>query len=126
MRSTLTDPFRVAAGVGLLVAGVGIVVQIIGGFDYPLIPPGLIMVLVGAAAAFVPWRWAPLVSFVLGAFILVGYFVSGDIVNLVAADNLTILAGKWAQFLAVLVAVPAAAIAAARPRPQPATRLVTK
>jgi hypothetical protein len=55
--SRLSRPARTEAA-ALAVAAVGIIIQIIGGVNYPAVPPGLIILLAAAAlVAFLPWRW---------------------------------------------------------------------
>jgi hypothetical protein len=68
---------RRLAGAGLLVAAVGIVVQIAGGANYPVVPPGLIIVLVAAAITwFAPWRWAGFVALAAILFLCFGAIVA--------------------------------------------------
>ncbi len=90
----------------LLVAAVGFAIQIVFGLTVPTIPPGLV-ILVGAAAlvAFVRQRWAPGIGVVVGVFMLVGFFASGALVNLVDPARLGVLAGAWVQFIAVLATI---------------------
>jgi len=89
----------------LLVAAVGIVIQIVSGVDYPPVPPGLVILLAAAAlVAFEPW-WAPVVGAAVGLFLLVGFFASGATGNLLDPSQLGVLVGSWVLFLAVIVAV---------------------
>jgi hypothetical protein len=54
---------------GLLVAAVGIVIQIIGGIDYPVVPLGLVIVVVAAAlVASARWWSVPYVGIVVPLF----------------------------------------------------------
>lgn len=63
---------------GMLVAVVGIVIQIATGVDYPTIPPGPIILLVAAGIVAVGrWRWSPIVGVVVPAFLLVGGTIAG-------------------------------------------------
>ena len=114
MRRILADPYRVTAAIALLVATIGVAVQIVGGVNYPVVPPGALILLAGAVFAVVPFRWAPIVSVLAGLFIIFGFVASGDIVHLVNAANATILAGKWVQLIGVVVATPAAVVAVVR------------
>ena len=68
---------RRAAGCGLILAAVGIPIQIAGGVDYPTVPPGL-MILAAAALLmlFAPWRWAVVVATLATLFISVGAVVT--------------------------------------------------
>ncbi len=96
----------------LLVAAVGIVIQYVSGVDFPTVPPGLIILLVAAALiTFGPWRWPPIVGIVVGLFFLVGFFASGAVGSLLEPSQLGVFVGAWVQFLAVIVAVVAGAVA---------------
>ena len=72
---TDTSTIQVA---GLLLAAVGLVIQIVSGVPgFPPVPPGPIIL--AAAAAFVtfaPWRWAPIVGLAATVFLVVGFIVS--------------------------------------------------
>jgi hypothetical protein len=64
---------RRVAGTGLVLAATGIVIQIIGGADYPTVPPGLLILLTAAALVlFGPWRLALGLAMVATLFISVG------------------------------------------------------
>ena len=90
----------------LLVAAAGFVIQIVSGVDVPTIPPGLVILLVVAGlVAFLPWRWVPAVGAAVGLFLLVGFFASGAVGNLLDPSRLGVLIGAWVQFLAVIAAV---------------------
>jgi hypothetical protein len=48
---------------GLVVAALGIVIQIVGGIDYPAVPAGLVMLVVAAGlVASARWSWMPFVG----------------------------------------------------------------
>jgi hypothetical protein len=67
------------AGIGLLVAAIGIPVQVAGGADYPTVPPGLLILLVAAAVVWLaPWRWAGFVALVATLFLCVGAVVTSN------------------------------------------------
>jgi len=58
----------------LLVAAVGIVIQIVSGVGIPPIPPGLVILLTMAGlVAFGPWRSTPVVGAAVGLFLLIGF-----------------------------------------------------
>jgi membrane-bound ClpP family serine protease len=120
VRQTSSDPVRRAVLYGWLLAALGIVLQIAGGWAYPLIPPGLLIALAAAGAALVPWRWAPVLSVVAGAFLLFGFVATGDYRNLVGAGNAVLIAGKWLLPVGVLAGTAAAVTSLVRP---PAGRL---
>jgi hypothetical protein len=87
----------------LLVAALGIVVQILFGADYPTVPPGLFVLVVPAALVwFVPWRWMPVIGAVASLFQVVGLFASGQADRLFS-DSIGDTAGLWLQLLALAV-----------------------
>jgi hypothetical protein len=94
-----------STALALLVAAVGIVVQILGGADYPAVPPGIILLLIAAGVVwFGPWRWAPLAGVVAGAFLVVGLFVADQASRLLEVDTVLDTLGLWIQMLAVVAA----------------------
>jgi hypothetical protein len=115
VKSTYSDPLRRTAFYGWLLAALGIVLQIAGGWAYPLVPPGLLICLAAAAAALVPWRWAPVLSVVAGAFLLFGFVAVGDYRHLFSDENAVLVAGKWALPIGVLIGAAAAVASLARP-----------
>ena len=83
---------------GMLVAVVGILIQIATGVDYPTIPPGPIILLVAVAiVALGRWRWSPIVGVIVPAFMLVGGTIAG-----IANDELWDL-GEPGQVFGLLV-----------------------
>ncbi len=96
----------------LLVAAAGIVIQYVSGVDFPTVPPGLIILLVAAAlVAFGPWKRTPVVGIVVGLFLLVGFFASGQIGPLLDPGWFGRFVGVWVLFLSVVVAVVAGTVA---------------
>jgi hypothetical protein len=74
--SSLSDMTKLNAA-ALLVAAVGIVIQIIGGVDYPVVPPGLVILIVAAGLVAVGrWSWVPFVGVLVPLFLLVGGVVA--------------------------------------------------
>lgn len=70
--SSLSDMAKLNVA-GLSVAAVAIVIQIVGGIDYPAVPPGLVLLVVTAGlVAFTRWPWVPYVGVVVPLFLLVG------------------------------------------------------
>lgn len=114
MRKVLNDPYRLTVLAGFLVATFGIVLQILGGWNYPVVPPGALIQLAGGLVVLLAFRWSPVVSVLAGAFILFGFVTSGDLVNLVTAHNILVLTGKWLQLITILIATPAAVISIVR------------
>ena len=99
----------------LLVATVGVVIQIVSGVAYPAVPPVFFILLIPAGlVAFGPWRWTPALAVVGGAFLILGLFSSGSAARLLdpsqpggAGGSL----GLWVQMVAVVVATVAGALA---------------
>jgi hypothetical protein len=92
--------------VALLIAALGFATQIAFGLEVPTIPPGLIILLVAAAlVTFVRQPWVPGVGVAVGAFLLVGFFASGALANLLNTAQPGIFAGAWVQFIAVIATI---------------------
>jgi hypothetical protein len=100
---------RKLSALGLLVAAGGIVVQILGGADYPVVPPGIILLVVASGIVwFAPWRWArwaPVAAVLAGAFLIVGLFAAGQASRLIEVDTVLDTTGLWIQMVAVVVAI---------------------
>ncbi|MBL7257301.1 hypothetical protein [Paractinoplanes lichenicola] len=99
---------RAASVVGLVVGAAGIGLLWAGGVEFPVaVPPGMVILLVGAAfVAVAPWRWAPIVAVALGAFIVAGFLISPTgIGNLTGDAGGTVLAGQAIQLAGVVAAM---------------------
>jgi hypothetical protein len=112
--SRLSRPARTEAA-ALAVAAVGIIIQIIGGVNYPAVPPGLIILLAAAAlVAFLPWRWAPVIGMLAGAFMVIGAIAAANArYDLTHPGHPGAFIGTWIQLIAVVVAVVAGVMALA-------------
>jgi hypothetical protein len=112
--SRLSRPARTEAA-ALAVAAVGIVIQIIGGVNYPAVPPGLIILLAAAAlVAFLPWRWAPVFGVLAGAFMVIGAIGAANArYDLSHPGHPGAFIGTWIQLIAVVIAVVAGVMALA-------------
>jgi hypothetical protein len=65
MQQTQVSDMAKLASTGLLVGAAGIVLQIVGGIDFPVVPPGLVILVVAAGlVAFARWRWVPFIAVV--------------------------------------------------------------
>lgn len=96
----------------LIVAAVGVVIQIISGHPYPTVPPVFFILLIPAGLiAFGRWRWTPISAVIAGLFLTFGLFSSGSTPRLFDLSNFGDSAGLWIQTLATAVAVVAAIIA---------------
>ena len=115
MTRTLSDPLRLTVLAGFGLGAIGIVAQILGGWDYPAVPPGLLIALAGGAAALVPARWSPVPAVLAGAFLTVGFVLVGDLARLVGDENALVTAGKWAQGAGVATGLVAAVASLVRP-----------
>lgn len=104
--SRLSQPARTTAA-ALAVAAIGIVIQIIGGVNYPAVPPGLIILLAAAAlVAFLPRRWAPVFGVLAGAFMVIGASAAANArYDLTHPGHPGAFIGTWIQLIAVVVAV---------------------
>ena len=97
----------------LLVAGAGIFIQIASGAEYPVVPPGLVILLVAAGVTAVGrWRWTPVVGVVAGVFLLFGLFASGRASDLLDPAAPGDAIGLWVQVLALVGAIGAGFVAA--------------
>jgi hypothetical protein len=106
---SLGEKLAVAA---LVVAAVGVVIQIAAGHPYPTVPPVFFILLIPAALiAFGRWRWAPVPAVLAGSFLTFGLFASGESGRLFDLKNLGDSLGLWIQTLAVLAATASAIVA---------------
>lgn len=110
----------------MIVAIIGIVIQIAAGVDYPAVPPGPILLAVAALlAVFVRRLWAHLVAPAVALFLLVGGLISPTgRHNLTDPGNAGQFIGTAAQLAGVVVTLVAGLLAlrdrstAAAPREQ--------
>jgi hypothetical protein len=109
---------RGAAVTGLLVGAAGIGLLWLGGVEFPIaVPPGLVILLVGAAlVAGVRRTWTAWLACALGVFVAVGFVVSGfngdGFDHLLGRDGFIVALGQVVQLAGVLLAaVSGAALA---------------
>jgi hypothetical protein len=106
-RTTLSPATRLTVA-GLLVATIGVIIQIASGADYPTVPPVFFIQLLPAALiAFGRWWWAPAIAVLAGLFLTFGLFASREAHRLFDASRLGDAAGLWIQMLAIVVAIVA-------------------
>jgi hypothetical protein len=104
--------FRLVTAAGLVAGAVGIGILYPAGVAMPVVPPGLVMLLVAAAVvAFAPWRWAPVVGVLAGLFEVAGFFGSGSAAALTDLGSLDVFAGTWIRGLGIVTAVVAGVVA---------------
>ena len=103
-RSSLSPASKLTVA-ALLIAAAGFLIQIVSGVEFPTVPLGLVILLAAAAVvALLSWRWIPIVGAAVGLFLLLGFFASGAVSNLLDPSRLGVFIGAWIQFLAVIVA----------------------
>lgn len=102
---------RVWTIAGLLVGAVGLLVQKLGGMEMPVVPPGLIFLVVAAGLMLnVKWRWAPIVAVLAGVAELAGFFGSGASAWLFKTEEVTGMAGTWIRLIGIATATVAGAL----------------
>jgi hypothetical protein len=98
--------------VSLVVAAVGVVIQIVSGADYPRVPPVFFILLIPAGLiAFGRWRWTPVIAVLAGMFLILGLFASGASPRLFDPSRLGDSVGLWIQMLSVIVTIVAGIMA---------------
>jgi hypothetical protein len=108
---------------GLLVGALGIALLWAAGVDFPVaVPPGLVILLVGAAVVLgFRTRWADVVGGLLGLFVVVGFVLSGingeGFDNLLGDNGADVAAGQVVQLAGVVVAAVTGALLAIRRPP---------
>jgi hypothetical protein len=112
MTTRFLDPARWWCAGGMAAVAVGIMVQILAGVDFPVVPPGLVVTVVAAAVVvLVRRRWAPAVGLLVAVWLIIGLFVSGTTPRLVDPSPAAALAGLWIQVAGLVMAGVAAAAA---------------
>jgi hypothetical protein len=92
--------------VALVVAALGVGIQIASGHPYPNVPPAFFILLIPATViGFARWWWAPILAVVSGLFLTFGLFASGATGRLTNPTSFGDSFGLWTQTLAVLVAI---------------------
>ena len=95
---------------GLLIGAAGIAILWAAGVEFPIaVPPGLVILLVGAGlVAGVRRRWADGVGGLLGLFVTVGFVLSGingdGFDNLLGRNGEAVALGQIVQLVGVLTA----------------------
>jgi hypothetical protein len=98
--------------VALVVAAVGVTLQIVSGAPYPAVPPAYFILLLPAAVIGVArtW-WAPILAVLGGVFLIFGLFAAGQAHRLTGTTSAGDAVGLWMQTLAVIVAVVSGIVA---------------
>jgi len=108
---------RTALVAGLVAAAAGVVVLILVGVPgFPLVPPGPIILLVGAGlAAFLPWRWATALGLLAAAFLSVGAIAAGATAAMIATPSaIGPFLGSVIEVVGLVVALVAGVVAVAQ------------
>lgn len=98
---------------GLVVAPLGIGVLILYGVEFPPIPPGVVIPLVGAAlvAGIRRW-WSPALGAAVAAFLLIGLVANGSALGgLSDPGQLAVFTGTALLFLGLIVALVSGIVA---------------
>jgi len=99
----------------LLIAALGVIIQIIAGAPYPPVPPVFFILLLPAAIMFFLRRkWVAIPVIVVGLFLTLGLFSSGAWHRLLPNINMLDSVGLWIQGIAVIVALTFAVLATIR------------
>jgi|SRR5687767_7774108 hypothetical protein len=98
--------------VALLIAAVGVAIQIAAGAPYPTVPPAFFILLIPAGLIGAGrWWWAPIFAVVAGLFLTFGLFAAGETGRLTHPKSFADSFGLWTQTVAVLVAILSGALA---------------
>jgi len=104
--------------IGALVAmAATIVLQLLGGADYPVVPPGLVLPL--AAAALLAWRpnlWTSLFALANGLWIGFGALVAPEVGDNIGSGNGLLAGATYAQLVTLAAIVVGAAATLVRLR----------
>jgi hypothetical protein len=98
---------RRVTGTGLLIAAVSIPIQIAGGADYPVVPPGLLILAAAAALVlFAPWRWTLILAALATLFIGIGGTVAPNFRHQLSTPGDTVtFAGSITQAIGLVIAL---------------------
>lgn len=103
---------RRAAQTGLITAAVGIAVLKVAGTAMPVVPPGLVLLVVAAVlVGVVRRRWTLVVGLLLVVAEFAGFFASGSASGLADLGPIGVFAGTWIRLVGLIVAFAAGLIA---------------
>jgi hypothetical protein len=114
IRLTRSVPARIDAA-ALLLAIVGMIIQIASGVKYPTVPPGIVMLAAAALlVTLVPWKPLRLLGVLVPLFILIGGIISTTgRTNLGHVDPFGPFIGTAIQFVGLAIGVVAGLAAVA-------------
>lgn len=113
----MTHTMRAVVG-GLLFAAAAIVVQILAGADYPVVPPGAVVFL--AAAGLVTWRprrWTAGVAVVIGLFLGVGALATSNTGDNLGSSSAFLVTATVVQLASLVAVIVTGAAGVLRPGP---------
>jgi hypothetical protein len=103
---------RRACFAGLIAGAVGIVILNVSGVEMPVVPPGLVLLVVAAVlVAAVRGRWVTGFATLVALAEIAGFFVSGSAEGLLDFGSIGIFAGTWTRLIGVVVASVAGTMA---------------
>jgi hypothetical protein len=106
------SPAGKATVLALLIAGVGVGLQIAAGAPYPTVPLVFFILLIPAGLISAGrWWWTPILAVVAGLFLTFGLFAAGETGRLADPTSFADSFGLWTQTVAVLVAILSGALA---------------
>jgi hypothetical protein len=106
---------RRSAVAGLTAAAAGIIVQILGGADYPPIPPGAILLVVAAVLFAVRTRWTPVVGMLIPLFLSVGAVATPNMRDYLGEPSRAVVfTGTLIQLLGMVVGLVFGAVVIAQ------------
>lgn len=99
--------YRRATAVALALAAVGIELQILGGADYPTVPPGLLILLAAAAVMFLTRKvWAIGIAAFATLFISIGGVVAPNLrEQLTDSTSSLVFVGSLVQIVGLVAAL---------------------
>ena len=106
------SPAGKAIVVTLLIAAVGVAIQIAAGAPYPTVPPAFFILLIPAGLIAAGRCWsAPILAVIAGLFLTFGLFAAGQTGRLTHPTSFADAFGLWTQTVAVLIAILSGALA---------------
>ncbi len=92
--------------ISLIVAAVGVVIEILSGAKYPPVPPVFFILLIPMLLIllFRKW-WTALMAIIAGGFLFIGLFASGAYIRLYHPNIVGDTIGLWIQTLGVIMVI---------------------
>jgi glucose dehydrogenase len=94
---------RKAAVAGLAAAAAGIIVQMLGGADYPAVPPGAVLLVAGAVLFAIRTRWTPVAGLLVPVFLCIGAVATPNMRDALGdPSRAVVFAGMLVQLLGMV------------------------